>query len=86
MPKVPKWSLYIDGSSNDGGSGLGLILISPEGHLMHCALRFEFKASNNEAEYEALIAGLKLAKEIRVESLEIFSDSQLVVFLITNEY
>ena len=69
----------MDGSSNDGGLGANLILISPEGHQMHCALRFGFRTSNNEAEYEALIAGLKLAKEIKVKSLEIFSDSQLVV-------
>ena len=53
---------------------------------MHCALRFRFRASNNEAEYKALIAGLKLAKEMKVESLEIFSDSQLVVCQITDEY
>ena len=46
---------------------------------MHCTLRFIFKASNNEAEYEELIAGLKLTKEMKVESLEIYSDSQLVV-------
>ena len=65
----------MDGSSNDGGSGAGLILVSSEGHWINCALRFEFKASNNEAEYEALIAGLKLAKEMKVESLDIFSDS-----------
>ena len=53
---------------------------------MHCALRFEFKASNNEVEYEVLILGLELAKEMKVESLEIFSDSQLVVCQITDEY
>ena len=53
---------------------------------MHCALKFRFKASNNEAEYEALIAELKHAKEMKVESLEIFSDSQLVVCQITDEY
>ena len=58
---LPKWGLYMDGSSNEGGLGAGLILISPEGHQMHCSLRFGFKASNNEAEYKALIAGLKLA-------------------------
>ena len=79
MTKLPKWELYVDGSSNEGGSGAGLILISPEGHQMHCALRFGFKASNNEAEYEALIAGLKLAREMKVESLKIYNDSQLVV-------
>ena len=76
----------MDGSSNDGESGAGLILISPEGHRMHCALRFRFKAFNNEAEYEALIAGLELAKELKVESLDIYSDSQLVIFQINDEY
>ena len=53
---------------------------------MHYALRFGFQASNNEAEYEALIVGLKLAKEMKVESLEIYSDSQLIVCQVTNEY
>ena len=42
---------------------------------MHCALRFGFKASNNEVEYEALIIRLNLAKEMKVESLEIYSNS-----------
>ena len=69
----------MDGSSNEGGSGAGLILVSPEGHGMHCALRFRFKASNNKADYEALIARLNLAKEMKVESLEIYSDSQLII-------
>ena len=53
---------------------------------MHGALRFRFKASNNKVEYEALIAGLKLAKEMKVQSLEIFSDSHLIVCQITYEY
>ena len=53
---------------------------------MNCALKFEFKASNNEAEYEALIVGLELAKEIKVESLDIFNDSQLVACQINEEY
>ena len=75
VSKIPKWGMYVDGSSNDGGLGVSLILISPEGHRMHCTLRFGFKASNNEVEYKALIAGLKLAKEMKIESLEIFSDS-----------
>ena len=85
-PQVPKWGLYVDGSSNNGGSGAGLILVSPKGHRIHSALRFEFKASNNEVEYEALIAGLGLAKEMKIESLDIFSDSQLVVCQINDEY
>ena len=86
MAKLLTWELYVDGSSNEGGSGAGLILVSPEGHRVHCALRFRFKASNNEAKYEALIAGLKLAKEMQVELLDIYCDSQLVVCQVTNEY
>ena len=53
---------------------------------MHRSLKFRFKASKNEAEFEASIVGLKLAKEMKVKSLEIFSDSQLVVCQITDEY
>ena len=67
----------MDGSSNNGRSIAGLILVSPEGHQIHCALKFGFKASNNE--YEALLAGLELAKKMKVESLDIFSDSHLIV-------
>ena len=73
--KIPKRDVYVDGSSNEGISRASLILVSLEEHRMHCALRFEFKASNNEVEYEALITGLNLAKELKVESLEIYSDS-----------
>ena len=65
----------MDGSFNKGGSGAGQILVSPEGHRMHYALRFVFKASNNEAKYEVLTVGLNLAKEMTVESSEIYSDS-----------
>ena len=84
--QVPKWGLYVDESSNDGGSGTSLILVSPERHRIHCALRFGFKASNNKAEYEALIVGLELVKEMKVESLDIFSDSQLIVCQINDKY
>ena len=47
---------------------------------------FGFQASNNEAEYEALISGLNLAKKMKVESLEIYKDSQLIVCQVTDEY
>ena len=56
------WSIFVDGSSNENGSGAGIIMISPEGHRFHSVLRFGFEASNNEAEYEALLAGLRVAK------------------------
>jgi len=52
-----RWVLSVDGSSNQQGSGVGVILEGPNGLLIEQALRFTFKASNNQAEYEALIAG-----------------------------
>ncbi|KAK3039433.1 hypothetical protein RJ639_029232 [Escallonia herrerae] len=57
--------LYVDGSSKVGGSGAGLILISPEKFKIEYALRFDFQASNSEAEYEALLAGIRLAHSLR---------------------
>ena len=69
----------MDGASKDTSSRVGMMLISPEGHKIHCVIRFGFKTSNNEAEYEALIAGLRLARELQAHNMKIFNDSQLVV-------
>ena len=57
-----------------------MMLVSPREHKIHCALYFGFQASNNEAEYEALLVGLRLAKELRVSHLKVYSDSQLVLY------
>ncbi|XP_059627720.1 uncharacterized protein LOC132270558 [Cornus florida] len=80
------WRLFVDGSSNQMGAGIGIKLQTPEGTSLSQALRLEFRATNNEAEYEALLAGLKLAKELKVRNLIVFSDSQLVVRQVNGEY
>lgn len=69
----------MDGSSSSLGLGVGLILTSPGGDIAEYALCFEFLATNNKVKYEALIAGHKIAKEVGVRHLTIFSDFQLVV-------
>ena len=79
MTDLPVWKLSVDGASNAQGSGAGLILTSPEGIDIEYALRFRFQASNNEAEYEAAIAGLNLAHSLEVDQLLVCSDSQMVV-------
>lgn len=56
-----------------------MLIINPEGDEMDYAIKLGFKASNNEAEYEALIHGLELARERGINNLQIFSDSRLVV-------
>ncbi|KAM1958915.1 hypothetical protein ACFX15_004248 [Malus domestica] len=60
--------------------------MTPDKVAMEYALRFKFKASNNEAEYEALLTGLRLAKHLGVKRIDIFSDSQLVVNQVTNNF
>ncbi|XP_031252583.1 uncharacterized protein LOC116110519 [Pistacia vera] len=73
-----QWTLYVDGSSNEKGVGGGLLLESPEGNSIRAVISFGFAASNNGAEYEALLIGIHLTKEIGVESIKIYSDSQLI--------
>ena len=85
-PNLPIWKLFVDGAANAQGSGAGLILTSPEGIDIEYALRFGFQASNNEIEYEAVIAGLNLAHSMEVDQLEVCSDSQLVVKQIEDTY
>nr|GEW75450.1 reverse transcriptase domain-containing protein [Tanacetum cinerariifolium] len=72
------WTLFTDGSSCVDGSGAGLILINPEGIEFTYALRFQFAASNNEAEYEALIAGLRVAAQMGVKDVHVSVNSKLV--------
>ena len=66
---TPVWKLYVDGASNEHNSCAEIILITPKNHRIHCALKFGFNASNNEAEYEALLAGLHLSQDVHAQSL-----------------
>jgi len=79
-------NLYIDGSSTKDGSGAGHIIESSVGDRYEHALKFMFKASNNEAEYEALITGIELCYTAGVDSVRAFSNSQLVVSQLDREY
>ncbi|CAL9002342.1 unnamed protein product, partial [Prunus brigantina] len=85
-PSVPVWVLHVDGSANQQGCGAGLVLTTPDGGKLEYALRFGFRTSNNEAEYEALLAGLRLAKSMSARQIRIHSDSQLIVNQITADF
>ena len=63
-----------------------MMLISPEGHKIHCAMHFRFTASNNKAKYEALITRLRLSRELCARNLKIYNDSQLVVNQVNDVY
>ncbi|CAJ2652721.1 unnamed protein product [Trifolium pratense] len=85
-PDKNKWTIFVDGSSNPQGSGAGIILESGEGVLIEVSLELAFPTTNNQAEYEAFLAGLRLAQDMEAEEIKIFTDSQLVASQITGEY
>ena len=85
-PEEDAWILHVDGASNSDGSGAGLILANSDGVVAECALRFQFPATNNQAEYEALLAGLRVSRELSVRDLKVFTDSQLVAGQVSGEY
>ncbi|XP_076956360.1 uncharacterized protein LOC143631482 [Bidens hawaiensis] len=80
------WSLFTDGASSSEGSGAGLRLVNPEGHEFTYAIKFDFKSTNNEAEYEAFLAGLRITKKLGVKLLEARVDSILIAGQINGTY
>ncbi|GKV48140.1 hypothetical protein SLEP1_g54971 [Rubroshorea leprosula] len=78
-PEPNDWTLYVDRASSSKGSGAGALLIGPDGYRSKHALKFNFDATNNMAEYEALLLGLQLALELKLSAIQVYSDSQLVV-------
>jgi ribonuclease HI len=73
------WTMYFDGSLMKTGASAGLLFISPLGKHVRYVLRLHFLASNNVAEYEALVNGLRIAIELGVRRLDARGDSQLVI-------
>nr|GEY57129.1 reverse transcriptase domain-containing protein [Tanacetum cinerariifolium] len=80
------WTLFTNGSSCVDGPGAGLILTNPEGVEFTYALRFQFMASNNEVEYEALVAGLRIAVRMGVKNLQVNVDSKPVANQVLGTY
>ncbi|KAM0900811.1 hypothetical protein ACQ4PT_020383 [Festuca glaucescens] len=89
LPPVPDsshWKMHFDGSKMRGGLGASIVITSPKGDRLDYVLQIHFAASNNVAEYEALIHGLKLAKEIGVRRILCFGDSDLVIQQASGEW
>nr|XP_043625712.1 uncharacterized protein LOC122597145 [Erigeron canadensis] len=80
------WKLYTDGAASSDGCGASLMLVSPEGKEFTYALRFEFGVTNNEAKYEALLAGLRIARDMKIRNLQVYVNSQLVANQVKGDY
>ncbi|PKI49204.1 hypothetical protein CRG98_030393 [Punica granatum] len=76
----PTWKMYFDGAVNSVGSGVEVVLISPDMRHYPVAAKVDFSCTNNVAEYEACILGLQAAIDFKVKELEVFGDSMLTIF------
>ncbi|KAL0413262.1 UNVERIFIED_CONTAM: hypothetical protein Sradi_1527900 [Sesamum radiatum] len=81
-----RWLLHVDGSSTAQVSGAGIVITTPHGENLEFAIKFRFKASNTEAEYEALVIGMRIAHEAEARHLLAYLESQLVVKQVEGAY
>jgi ribonuclease HI len=90
MPELPGlsncWTIYLDGSKRVSGAGAGVVLVSPQGDKMRYVLRMRFvNPSNNEAEYEAILHGMRMAKACGPTRIKIHGDSNLIAQQVMKE-
>ena len=86
VEETQQWNIYTDGSSNKRARGAGTVIQTPEGDKIECMIRLDFPTTNNEAEYEALVAGLDLAKAAGAKNVVVHCDSQVVTSQINGGY
>ena len=80
-----QWKVYVDWASNQKGSRVGLVLISPKKLIIEKSLRLGFSVTNNEAEYKALLEGMSVVQRMGGKSATMLSDSRLVVGQVKGE-
>jgi ribonuclease HI len=77
------WRMSFNGAYSKSGNGIGIVLLIPSKIMHPHVVRLEFSCTNNELEYEALIQGMILAHEMKIEHLIITGDSELVINQVT---
>ena len=78
--------MYFDGALNLDGAGAGILFISPRSEQLKYALQLLFKATNNAAEYEALIRGLRIATSLGIKRLLAYGDSKVVIHQVNKDW
>ena len=77
--EVGTWKMYFDEAANQYGNGIGILLITLEGSQIPLAIKLNFEATNNMAEYEACITGMEALQELGVKEPKVLGDSNLVI-------
>ena len=80
------WTINTDGSSTQQGGGAGIVITSPEKDVLKYGVQLKFPITNNEAEYEALLIGLRIARARRAKKIVLKSDSQLVIGQVRGDF
>jgi ribonuclease HI len=78
--------MLFDGASSEDGFGAGVVLVSPAQETISLSYKLEFEATNNVAEYEALVLGLRATKDMGIEEISIFGDAELIFHQVRNLY
>jgi ribonuclease HI len=85
-PTTSVWKMFFDGASSSEGAGAGVVLVSPWQETISLSYKLEFEATNNVAEYEALVLGMRAAKEMGIEEVAVFGDAELIIQQVRNAY
>ena len=80
------WTVNIDGSSTQKGGGAGIVITSPEKDVLKYGVQLKFPVTNNEAEYETLLIGLRIARALGAKNIVLKSNSQLVIGQVRGEF
>jgi ribonuclease HI len=78
--------MYFDGASSKDSVGARVVFISPTQEVINLSFKLEFETTNNITEYEALVLGLRAAKDMKIEELSVFGDAELIVHQVRNIY
>jgi ribonuclease HI len=85
-PNTFVWKMFFDGASSRGSVGVGVVFISPTLEIIYLSYKLEFEATNNVAKYEALVLGLRVSKDMKIEELAVFGDVDVIVHQVRNRY
>jgi ribonuclease HI len=73
------WTMFFDGACTRESAGVTIVIISPLKETTHLSFKLDFKENNNTAEYEALLLGLNVAQEMKIQRLQVFGDVDLII-------
>ncbi|CAM8968431.1 unnamed protein product [Rhodiola kirilowii] len=83
---LPPWQMFFDGAARCDGAGAGVVFVSPENHLLPFSFTLTQLCSNNMTEYQALLLGLQMVRQISIDKMDIYGDSQLVINQVLGDY